>query len=120
MRTATHLTAVPLDAAYSLAQPDGSWRYWLASDDDCPVIEMAPIGDTSPVTRRQMLTALHRIGLLTTIKASVSASNDVELQIAFDESLEFEVGNPLISAMASKLGKSQADVDAIFALARTI
>jgi len=73
-----------------------------------------------PVTRRQMLTALHRAGLLETIKGAVSASGDVELQIAFDESQEFQRDNPFLASMAAALGKSDAEIDAIFALAKSL
>jgi len=72
------------------------------------------------VSRRQMLTALHRVGLLTTIKGAVAASEDVELQIAFDEALEFERSNAFIGTMAQALGKTDAEIDAIFALAASI
>lgn len=73
-----------------------------------------------PVTRRQMLTALHRAGLLATIKGAVAASGDVELQIAFDESQEFQRENPFLAAMSQALGKTDAEVDAIFALAASL
>ena len=73
-----------------------------------------------PVTRRQMLTALHRAGLLATIKGAVAASGDIELQIAFDESQEFQRDNPFLASMAAALGKTDAEVDAIFALAATL
>lgn len=73
-----------------------------------------------PVTRRQMLTALHRAGLLATIKGAVAASGDIELQIAFDESQEFQRNNPFLATMAAALGKTDAEVDAIFALAATL
>lgn len=73
-----------------------------------------------PVTRRQMLTALHRAGLLATIKSAVVASGDVELQIAFDESQEFQRDNPFLASMAQALGKTDAEVDAIFALAASL
>lgn len=73
-----------------------------------------------PVTRRQMLTALHRAGLLATIKGAVAASGDVELQIAFDESQEFQRDNPFLAAMSQALGKTDAEVDAIFALAASL
>lgn len=73
-----------------------------------------------PVTRRQMLTALHRIGLLTTIKSAVAASGDIELQIAFDESQEFQRNNPFLASMAAALGKTDAEIDAVFALAATL
>ncbi len=74
----------------------------------------------APVTRRQMLTALHRSGLLATIKGAVAASGDVELQIAFDESQEFQRDNPCLATMAAALGKTDAEVDAIFSLAATL
>ena len=70
-----------------------------------------------PVTRRQMLTVLHRAGLLQIIKDAVNNSGDVELQIAFDESLEFARNDPFLTGMSQALGKSDAEVDAIFALA---
>jgi hypothetical protein len=70
-----------------------------------------------PVTRRQMLTALHRVGFLKTIKDAVKNSGDVELQIAFDDSLEFARNDAFLTGMAKALGKSDDEVDAIFALA---
>lgn len=72
------------------------------------------------VTRRQMLTALHRVGLLPTIKAAVAAREDIELQIAFDEALDFDRNNAFLKSMATALGKTDAEVDAIFALAASI
>mgnify|MGYP003527222709 CR=1 FL=1 len=72
------------------------------------------------VTRRQMLTALHRVGLLATIKTAVASSADMELQIAFDESQEFQRDNAFLGAMATALGKTDAEIDAIFALAASI
>lgn len=74
----------------------------------------------SAVTRKQMLIALHRAGLLDTIKGAVSASGDIELQIAFDEALTFERNDPFLATMAAALGKSDAEVDGIFALAASI
>lgn len=73
-----------------------------------------------PVTRRQMLTALHRAGMLDAIKAAVDGSGDVELQIAFNEALDFERTNPMLIAMAQAMGKTDAEIDAIFALAETL
>jgi len=67
-----------------------------------------------------MLTALHRVGLLDTIKAAVSASGDAELQIAYDESQEFQRDNQFLVSMTAALGKSDAEVDAIFELAASL
>lgn len=71
------------------------------------------------VSIRQMHTALHRVGLLAPIKAYIAASGDIELEIAF-ASPTFERSNALIDTMAQAMGKTDADVDAIFALAASI
>jgi len=71
------------------------------------------------VSIRQMHTALHRVGLLAQIKAYIAASGDIELEIAF-QSPTFERPNALIGAMARAMGKTDAEVDAIFALAASI
>lgn len=72
-----------------------------------------------PVTRRQMLTALQLQGLLEPVKAYVAASS-VLVQIAFNESNDFERTNPFLNAAAPALGKTDDDLDALFALARTL
>lgn len=98
---------------------EGSSRLATQAEIDAATIA-ADRAAIKPVTRRQMLTALHRAGLLATIKGAVAASGDVELQIAFDESQEFQRNNPFLATMAAALGKTDAEVDAIFALAATL
>jgi len=71
------------------------------------------------VTIRQMHTALHRVGLLAPIKEYIAASGDIELEIAF-ASPTFERSNPMIAGMAQVMGKTDEEVDAIFALAASI
>lgn len=104
---------------YYLVFEDGSRRLAAQEEIDAATIAAARAA-IKPVTRRQMLTALHRAGLLATIKGAVAASGDVELQIAFDESQEFQRNNPFLATMAAALGKTDAEVDAIFALAATL
>ncbi len=103
------------------------WTYPAPQPTDAEIEAAAPAALAAaaraaikPVTRRQMLTALHRVGLLATIKAAVAASGDVELQIAFDESQEFQRNNPFLASMAAALGKTDAEIDAVFALAATL
>ncbi len=98
---------------------DGSSRLASAEEVQAATIAAARAA-IKPVTRRQMLTALHRVGLLTAIKGAVAASGDVELQIAFDESQEFQRNNPFLASMAAALGKTDAEIDAVFALAATL
>lgn len=107
------------DPGYRIDMADGSARQATAQEVAAAEVAAAR-ADIKPVTRRQMLTALHRAGLLSTIKGAVAASGDVELQIAFDESQEFQRENAFLASMAQALGKSDAEVDAIFALAASL
>lgn len=68
------------------------------------------------VSRRQLILALHQSGMLAAIKSYV-ASASVEVQISWDESLDFERNNALLLAASSALGKSEADLDDLFILA---
>lgn len=108
-----------IEAPYFLVMEDRTRRAATQDEIDAATIAAARAA-IKPVTRRQMLTALHRAGLLATIKGAVAASGDIELQIAFDESQEFQRSNPFLATMAQALGKTDAEVDAIFALAATL
>lgn len=88
---------------------------WV-STGNTPLEVPAPVQVIVPekVTRRQMLTALHRLGILDNVKLAVASSNDIELQISFDEALEFERSNPAIMAMASVFSLTDVDLDNLF------
>lgn len=107
------------DGTYRLDFSDGTSRLATQAEIDAATVAAARAA-IKPVTRRQMLTALHRVGLLATIKGAVAASGDIELQIAFDESQEFQRNNPFLANMAQALGKTDAEIDAVFALAATL
>lgn len=69
------------------------------------------------VTRAQFKLALLDLGLLDDVDALVAASNDRALQINWAERLEFERNHPLVIATAAALGKTAAEIDALFVLA---
>lgn len=69
------------------------------------------------VTRAQFKLALLDLGLLDDVAALVAASNDRALQINWAERLEFERQHPLVIATAAALGKTEAEIDALFVLA---
>lgn len=69
------------------------------------------------VTRAQFKLALLDLGLLDDVDALVAASNDRALQINWAERLEFERNHPLVIATAAALGKTDAEIDALFVLA---
>lgn len=104
---------------YRLDFQDSASRLATQEEIDAATIKAARDA-IQPVTRKQMLIALHRAGLLDMIKQAVKDSGDIELQIAFDEALTFERNDPFLAAMAAALGKSDAEVDGIFALAASI
>lgn len=71
------------------------------------------------VSARQIRMALTRIELRAAVEAYVaSADQDTKDWWAF--ATEFQHGNAMIAAAAEALGKSPADVDALFDLAKTL
>ena len=69
------------------------------------------------VTRAQFKLALLDLGLLDDVDALVAAGTDRALQINWAERLEFERNHPLVIATAAALGKTEAEIDALFVLA---
>lgn len=70
------------------------------------------------VSRAQFILALLEIGLLDEVEAVIEQA-DRATQINYRERLEFERDFPLISTMAAVLGKTDAEIDALFLLAAT-
>lgn len=68
------------------------------------------------VSRAQFILALLDLGLLDAVEAAIAAA-DRATQINYKERLEFERTYPLVMVMASTLGKTEAEVDALFILA---
>lgn len=68
------------------------------------------------VSRAQFILALLDLGLLDAVEAAIAAA-DRATQINYKERLEFERTYPLVMVMASTLGKTEAEVDALFVLA---
>lgn len=83
----------------------------------------APPAPTSPVpqvvSRAQFILALLRLDLLDDVEAAI-ATADRATQINYKERLEFDRGYPLIATMAAVLGKTDAEIDALFVLAATL
>ena len=71
------------------------------------------------VSRAQFILALLQLDLLDDVEAAIDAA-DRATQINYRERLEFERSFPLVTTMAQALGKSDAEVDALFMLAATL
>jgi hypothetical protein len=76
------------------------------------------------VTRRQAKQALLLAGLLSHVQPALDAIPDATqrglAQIEWDESLEFERARPLLINLATALGLSSAQLDALFVQAATL
>lgn len=74
------------------------------------------IPETVPrsITRRQFNLALLGMDLLDEVETAIAASTDRALQISYNDALDFERNNPLVLATSAMLGKTEAELDALF------
>ena len=92
---------------------------WVELPYAAPVITEPVILVPQVVSRTQFILALLQIDLLDEVEAAIAAA-DRATQINYEERLEFERSFPLIATMAAVLGKTDAEVDALFVLAATL
>jgi hypothetical protein len=70
------------------------------------------------ITRAQAKIQLHRAGLLDQVRAMVAA--DPELQLWFDEALQWDRASPRIAALGGALNLTAEQIDALFVAAAGI
>ena len=92
---------------------------WVDLPYAAPVITEPVILVPQVVSRAQFILALLQIDLLDEVEAAIEQA-DRAAQINYKERLEFERNFPLIATMAAVLGKTDADIDALFVLADTL
>lgn len=92
---------------------------WVELPYAAPVITEPVILVPQVVSRAQFILALLQIDLLDEVEAAIAAA-DRAAQINYNERLEFERSFPLIATMAAVLGKTDAEIDALFVLAATL
>ena len=71
-------------------------------------------------TRRQMKLALLQVGLLDTLEAAIAASGDRVLQISYGDALDFDRESPLVLGMAQVLNQTEAELDMLWDMARSL
>lgn len=71
------------------------------------------------VSRAQFILALLQLDLLDDVETAIAAA-DRATQINYKERLEFDRNFPLIATMGAVLGKTDAEIDALFVLAATL
>lgn len=89
-------------------------RHWTGT-----AFEDVPAGPPQSISPRQFRQALTAIGLRASVEAAV-ASADQDTKDWYEYATSFERGNPVLIAMATALGKTDADIDALFALGATL
>ncbi len=100
---------VPVTA---LTAENGSWVETLPS--------VAEIAAGISVTRFQARAALLQAGKLAAVEAAVAASGDEMVRLAWSESIHFPRNSPTIAALASAIGLTADDLDALFIAASQI
>lgn len=95
--------------------------YSFARDGDGKVQQVLDLEDAPlpPVTPRQIRLALSQIGVRQEIEDWVKAQ-DITVQDSWQYATEVTRDNPLVIAACEAVGKTDAELDAVFALARTL
>jgi hypothetical protein len=89
---------------------------------ETPLTNVEPLAPPAPpvtVSARQLRMALTRLELRVAIENYI-ASADQDMKDWWQYATEFGRGNPMIANAATALGKTPADIDALFELAKTL
>jgi hypothetical protein len=110
--------------ANTYAVPDDVQVGWVKSTSGlfvAPTDALAPSIPSPPLTCTpyQFKAALIQLGLYTQAQAAVAAGSQL-IQLAWAESQIFVEDDSTITAMAAALGKTSADIHALFVLAKTL
>ncbi len=116
---AQHVTDSPEAlAAIAAPEPKHVWIHGAATiiytGDDMP-----PAPAVQEVSRRQIRQALTRAELRDMVEAAVAAG-DQDLKDWWEAAGVFERNHPMVIAMGDALGQTDAQLDALFALAATL
>lgn len=81
-----------------------------------PVVEVVE----SKCTAWQFRKALNQLGLRDSVEAAIAASNNQDVKDGWQYTSEFHRYAPLVMQFGAALGKTEAEMDALFELARTL
>ena len=109
--------AVALGAETIIKDGDAAYRCYMPGEIQRPVVEPAPAVPT--LSAWQIRKALNQMGLREAVEAAVAAGSQ-DAKDAWQYANEFERTHPLIESFAQALGKSDEDIDALFALGATL
>ena len=104
--------------SYTVSFPDGSTRP-VTELEILSATEIKARNDIEPVSAAQFQLALLDLGLLDEIENYIATYGDRAMQLDWAKRQVYERDHYRIEQMRQLLGKTQAEVDAVFALART-
>ena len=113
----TYEEAVALGAETIIKDSDTEYRCYMPGEIERPVVEAPP--PVPSITAWQIRKALNQMGLREAVEAAVAAGPQ-DAKDAWAYANEFERGHPLIESFAQALGKTDEDIDALFALGATL
>lgn len=114
----SELVAEDYPFVYSFAHGDGTVTLYYEGDE-LPVRPDTTERAVIIVSPRQFRQALTAAGLRPTVETFVGAQSQ-DVRDWYEYATEFENTHPMLVSMAAMLGKTQADIDALFALAATL
>ena len=95
------------------------WQEWVEGGGvtlPADLVEVTP----ARVDAWQMAQALITLGLIDDVEAAVAASTDPLVKYGWAKALYFVRTDPLVVSMGAALGKTEAEMDALFALAESL
>jgi len=106
----------------ALSLPSWPQGMTLLTDTQVAAIRAAQVPAPAPLTCTpfQIRAALTQQGLRPQVEAAVTASTDQTIKDAWQYAQQFVENDKFITQMATALGKSQADIHALFQLAVTL
>lgn len=111
------LTATDFPCAFSRENSDGTITLYYEGETP-PPLQFA-VTPNIVLTPRQFLQALTRANLRDAVEHTIAAA-DQDTKDWYYRATEFESSHPVLLAMAAALGKTQADIIALFELGQTL
>jgi hypothetical protein len=100
-------------------EPVEGWKWFDTETEAYSYFEISAPSNPWTITPLQAKTALHQMGLLSTIETFMLTA-DVPTKIAWQTASEFKRDSVMLNSISALLGLTSEQVDDLFVLAKTI